>query len=264
MTGLESSTAQPLLLIGARRRAVLHHALIGCIDSWRLPWSATRDPVRLLSAQEAGHPSVRSSHSTGLTIASAKHGNLASVYADLEALPTLLGVTTHAELGASDPHGLAREFLVEVLSSLCAELAKHARVDDAVIEAARGTEPPNLRARFFPATVQVGSAKPRVALFLTARCVELLAPPQVANHMSPAVTRRRQAVASESVQVAAVLGEAEVSLRELMQLTTGDVIVLDQPLRAGGRLTMQDGTTVARVLLGRAGDRRAVSISKRI
>ena len=48
--------------------------------------------------------------------------------------------------------------------------------------------------------------------------------------------RRRQAIAPEKVKLEAVLGSANVSLRELVQLAVGDVIVLDQPLTRGGHL----------------------------
>jgi len=110
----------------------------------------------------------------------------------------------------------------------------------------------------------MGSSRAKTTLLLTSRLIESLVPPRSAERASSAVTRRRPAIAEERVSVEAVLGDAEVSLRDLAQLAIDDVIVLDRPLRAAGRLTMPDGTSVASIAIGRCGDRRAVSINKRI
>lgn len=263
MSGVAPAAAQPLLLIGARRRAALHDTLVACAQSWRKEWSAATDPVRILLAEEVENTNSRGTQVTCLSMRSAAHGKLACVSAELDALPGLLGVAPHADRGACGAHNIAREFEGEMLRALCATLARRARIEDMTVESASSAERPDRRARTLPVTIHIGTSRPKVSLLLTAQFLELLVPPQSATRSSSAMTRRRHAVAQEAVRVEAVLGEAEVSLRDLAQLAFGDVIVLEQPLRAGGRLTMPDGASVATFALGRSNDRRAISISKR-
>lgn len=52
MTAPRSAPAQPLLLLGARRRAALRDALASCVDQWRSHWSTTREPIRVLIQEE--------------------------------------------------------------------------------------------------------------------------------------------------------------------------------------------------------------------
>jgi flagellar motor switch protein FliM len=197
-------------------------------------------------------------------VASAQHGTLAYVSADEEVLPSFLGVHAQGDSSAIHSHRLTNGALLEVLRSLCAELARRVRIDDSSVEQSHATVSQHPRCRLLAVGLHVGAAKPRITLMLTSRMVELLAPAQAARGRdSSPITRRRRAVADESVRVEAMLGEAEVSLRELMQLAVGDVIVLDQPLTAAGRLALPDGRTLAPAVLGRSGDRRAVSVCKR-
>jgi flagellar motor switch/type III secretory pathway protein FliN len=264
MTALRSAPAQPLLLLGTRRRAALRDTLASCVDQWRSRWSTAREPIRVLIQEELEQTPARSAHSCALMLVSAQHGTLGHVSADAEVLPSLLGVSTQGDSSAAYSHRLAQGALLEVLRSLSAELAKWARLEDSSVEPSHAPGSQQPRCRLLPIALHVGAAKPRVTLLLTARMVELLAPPQTSkSHHASSITRRRRAVADEPVRVEAMLGETEVSLRELMQLAVGDVIVLDQPLNAAGRLAMPDGRTIAPVVLGRADERRAVSVCKR-
>jgi flagellar motor switch protein FliM len=91
--------------------------------------------------------------------------------------------------------------------------------------------------------------------------VELLAPQAATRKATTPLSLRRHAVTPERVRIEAMLGDAEVSLHDFVHLSAGDVIVLDQSLSRGGRLVLSDGQLVAPVVLGRAGERRAVSIA---
>jgi hypothetical protein len=264
MSIAEPSAAEPLLLIGARRRAALHDTLVACVQAWRKDWSAAADPVRVLLAEEVEHTCVRSGPATCISMRSAAHGGLAWVHAEHDALAAWLGIAAHAEHSSPGSHVIAREFQAEMLRALCAVLARRAHIDDTIVDATPGAERSNRRARALATTIQIGASRAKTILLLSSRLVELLVPPRSVERASSAVTRRRPAVAEERVSVEAVLGDAEVSLRDLAQLVIDDVIVLDRPLRAAGRLTMPDGTGVASIAIGRCGDRRAVSINKRI
>lgn len=259
-----TAAAEPLLLIGARRRAALHDTLVACVQAWRKDWSVATDPVRVLLAEEVDHSCARSTHVTCMSMRSAVHGKLVCVNAEHDALSGWLGIVAHAEHNSSGSHVVAREFQAEMLRGLCTALARRARIDDTVVETTPAAERPDRRARAVAVTIQIGASRAKTALQLTPRFVELLVPPRSTERAPSVVTRRRPAIAEERVAVEAVLGDAEVALRDLAQLAVGDVIVLDRPLRAGGRLTMPDGTGVASIAIGRCGERRAVTITKRI
>ena len=252
--------SRPLLLLGATRRAALRDALVSCIESWRARWSTGCDPVELSVQYEGEHTGLRASSTIALTFASREHGDLGVLHADADFLPSLLGVAAAVE-GAGAAHGIARDFLIETMRSLCTELAKRAQIVDVVIEPARVSLAAKLRADRLAVDFRAGHGKARVVLWLSAYAVELLAPRATPKRASPPLVRRRQAIAPEKVKLEAVLGSANVSLRELVQLAVGDVIVLDQPLTRGGHLGLPYGRIAAQVVLGRSGARRAVSIA---
>jgi hypothetical protein len=263
MSVAASSASEPLLLIGARQRAALREALVACVQAWRKEWTTAADSARVLLAEEVEHGGARSGHAVCVSLVSATHGKLAWVQAEHDALPGWLGIAAHSEAGSSGSHAVAREFQVEMVHALCAALARRARIDDTTIECMPGTERPDRRGRSLAVTIQLSSSRAKTTLLLTPRFVEALVPPRRGERSAAALGRRRPAIGEERVSVEAVLGEAEVSLRDLAQLAVDDVIVLDRPLRAGGSLTMPDGTSVASIALGRCGERRAISISKR-
>jgi len=258
-----SSAVEPLLLIGARRRAALREAFVACVQAWRNEWATATDPMRVLFAEEVEHGGARNGHAVYVSMKSGTHGKLAWIQAEHDAVPGWLGIAAHAEPNSLASHAVAREFQLEMVRSLCTTLARQAHIDDSTSECTSATERPAWRGRSLAVTIQMGPARAKTTLLLSPRLVELLAPPRSGERSSPAPSRRRPAIAEERVLVEAVLGDAEVSLRDLAQLAVDDVIVLDRPLRAGGWLTMPDGTSVASIALGRCGERRAISVSKR-
>lgn len=252
--------SRPLLLLSTKRRAALRDTLTACVGSWRSQWSAAHEPLDIAVPQDCEHASERGMFTIRLSFASQTHGELGDVRADADVLPSLLAIGASAETGGA-AHGVTREFLVEMLRSLCRALAQRAQVDDVLIEPARVSSEAKARAGYLAVALRTGHGKPRVVVSLTARAVELLAPPSNVQRTSAPLTRRRLAVTAERVQLEAVLGNADVALRDLVNLTVGDVIVLDQPLDRGGHLALPDGRVVAQVVVGRAGERRAISIA---
>lgn len=252
--------SRPLLLLSAKRRAALRDTLAACIESWRSQWSTGREPFDIAVPYECEHAAPRASLAIGLGFSSRMHGELGVVHADADILPSLLAVGVAAE-SAGAAHGIAREFLLEMLRSLCRELAKRAHVADVLIEPTRGSASPKTRAGHLAVAFRAEHSKARIVVWLAARAVELLAPPPAAQRTTAPLARRRLAVAPERVRLEAVLGSADVSLRDLVHLAVGDVIVLEQPLSRGGHLALPYGRVVAQVVLGRAGERRAVSIA---
>jgi hypothetical protein len=260
MTARALRPSRPLLLLSAKRRATLRDTLASCIESWRSQWSTAREPCDITVPYECQQASPRASFAIGLNFASRKHGELGMLHADADILPSLLATAMPAAT-AGAAHGIARAFLIEMLRSLCGELAKRAQVDDLIIEPARVSHPPTARSDHLMVALRPVHAKSRALLCLAARAVELLAPPATAQSASVPLAHRRLAVAHERVRLEAVLGNADVSLRDLIHLAVGDVIVVDQPLGRGGHLALPDGRVVTQVVLGRAGQQRAISIA---
>lgn len=252
--------SRPLLLLSAKRRAALRDTLAACVESWRSQWSTAREPFDVTVPYECEHAAPRASLAIGLTFASRTLGELGVVHADADILTSLLAVGVSAET-AGAAHGIAREFLIEMLRSLCRELAKLAHVEDVLIEPTRGSASPKARSGHLAVAFRAGHGKARVVVWLEARAVELLAPPQAAQSASVPLAHRRLAVAHERVRLEAMLGNADVPLRDLLHLAVGDVIVLDQPLGRGGHLALPYGRVVTQVVLGRAGKQRAISIA---
>jgi hypothetical protein len=261
MSALACGASRPLLLLSARRRAVLRETLASCIDAWRSRWSTARDPVEVAVPSEAEHACLRASLTVALTFASREHNDLGVVHADADVLTSILGVSGSAEAIAGAAHGIAHEFLSEVMRSLVMELARRAQVTDVVIESLRVSQPAKPHRDHLQVSFRTGQGKARVVLSLSADMVELLAPQAATRKATTPLSLRRHAVTPERVRIEAMLGDAEVSLHDFVHLSAGDVIVLDQSLSRGGRLVLSDGQLVAPVVLGRAGERRAVSIA---
>ena len=267
MSDASGRTAQPLLLLGATRRAALRNVLSKCVESWRERWSTLCDSVHVTLAEDAEYPIERiGSGGLAAVATSESQGALIYLRAAPEALAAMIGLTTFgADAGSTDTsRGIAGELQLETLRSLCDCIAQRARIDDVKVENKATSTPSGKsgRPRYVSASVTLGAARARINLSLSARLVELLAPPSSQPHTADGVLRRRQAITNESVRVEAVLGDVELSLNELARLSEGDVIVLDQPLATMGSLTMPDGKHIAKILLGSAGAQRAVSVTK--
>jgi hypothetical protein len=261
MTAHAWGVSRPLLLLSARRRAALRETLASCIDSWRSRWSTVRDSLEVAVPSEAEHACLRASLTVALSFASREHGDLGVLHADADVLPSILGVVGSAEAAPGAAHGIAQEFLIEVMRSLVMELARRAQVTDIAIEPMRVSQPAKPHRDHLQVTFRTAQGKARVVLSLSARMVELLAPQALTRKAATPLAQRRHAVTPERVRIEAVLGDAEVSLRDFVHLSAGDVIVLDQLLSRGGRLVLSQGQVVGPVVLGRSGQRRAVSIA---
>jgi flagellar motor switch/type III secretory pathway protein FliN len=259
-------TAEPLLLVGERRRAALERALSSCVQSWRQRWSLATESLQVCigAAEAAG---TRNVQCNGLVLrgSSARLGKLFVLRAPPELMPALLGVagapTEHGVAEAA--HSIARQLQQEIIHSLGDALLKAAQVADPVVELAPASQATNGADKRHTSwlSAAICFAKAKICLSLSARFVELLAAPQPLAQSASAPARRRAAIAEAHVRVEAVLGQVEVALQDLIELGAGDVLVLDQPLSGGGYLAMPDGTRVTGILLGKAGAARAVSVS---
>jgi ribosomal protein L12E/L44/L45/RPP1/RPP2 len=98
-------------------------------------------------------------------------------------------------------------------------------------------------------------------LLMSARRFEMLTPAR-AVLPSAALVTRREAVGGNSLSLSAVVGEVEMSVSELADVSIDDVLVLDQHLADPiALLASHSHIPVAAGNLGRAGARRAIKIT---
>jgi flagellar motor switch/type III secretory pathway protein FliN len=267
MSAAEVQTAEPLLLVGERRRAALERALSSCVQTWGQRWSLTHEPLQVcIGTPEAA--GTRNAQCSGLVLrgSSERLGKLFVVRASPEVTCALLGVAgTTTEHGAAESaHSVAWQLQREIIHSLGEALLKAAQVSEAVVDlvSAQQTASGSDRRHATWLGASICFAKAKIGLSLSARFVELLAAPQALAQAASAPARRRAAIADAAVRVEAVLGQVEVALQDLLELSAGDVLVLDQPLSGCGYLGLPDGTRITGIVLGKAGAARAVSVSK--
>jgi flagellar motor switch/type III secretory pathway protein FliN len=266
MKAAGESVAEPWVLLGAKRRGALERTLTSCVESWRTRWSAQRDPVHVTVGHGADNLATRRAHPVGgmmLSVA-ARDSKLACLRADSDAVAALVGVSgsTSDAGSAHATQTLAHEVQAEILRALCAAVVEAARISDATIEEVRGTDADGIdRRRCASAAISIGTGRAKFTLLLAARLVDALAARPMSGG-SGMVGRRRAAIVDVPVRVEAMLGEVEVTLTDLVALTAGDVIVLEQSLASAGFLTTSDGTRIAAAHLGKVGAVRAVSVAK--
>lgn len=267
MNASVASRVVPLVVLGETRRAAVGQALTGCLTSWRSGWSAADDPITV-QIHESGHlhqgnDRPLSAASDGVLARSERHGAVLKVDASVEFPARLIGVGAVGTGGAVAGQ-VARELYGEMLQSLCRAVVTRAGVNDASIERSAGDWNSVERSltRWLTVGVTFGASRAVLHLALNPILIDFLAPIDPVAQSSGYLSTRRSAIAEETVRVEAVLGDAEITLRELVHLTEGDVIVLDQPLGQAGHLFTDEGRRVASIVLGRSDSQRAVSLAR--
>jgi flagellar motor switch protein FliM len=114
------------------------------------------------------------------------------------------------------------------------------------------------------ASITLGEAEATFSVALSPIFVASLLPTRKDSPQDERVEPRKSAVAEQSVGLEAVLGHAEVSIRELALLAVGDVIVMEESLSDPGSLQIEGGGRVCRVVPGRLDGQRAVQFRGKI
>lgn len=173
----------------------------------------------------------------------------------------LLGTGGNSSTAVGTPRSAAAGVQSEVARSLCESLLRSAGITDAVVsEGSAADMPRGRRYRWLSISVALGN-RIEIALSLSMRVVELFLTRTTAPRAAP-LARRRECIAHASLKVEALLGEAEVTLRDLAALAPGDVIVLDQSLAQAGHLLSEEGQRIASVVFGSSGPLRAFSAAR--
>lgn len=267
MTVMQHATT-PIFVLGNSRRAEIARAIENCVRGWRDRWSNVggQIDVDVQDAQKDRLDVRWGSEGSTVVVRSASHGTLLYLDVPNKLIPLLVSKAGKKGITATTGDGaIQSKLLTEVLRSLCSDLLVLARVDDSSIEARTGGEAALPRGARVSVWKQIsvhiaGLAVLRMLAHVS--LLEALCPSRVDSHKGEPLEPRRHAISEEVVRVEAWLGEAEVGLQELTQLSCGDVLVLKQSLSDPGYLATDKGDRVANIVLGCAGARRAVGVSR--
>jgi hypothetical protein len=256
----------PFLLLGETRRAAIQERLSACCAAWWSGWVCTGDAIHV-EIEETHHVAQDTRRQSRIARGAVFARNAAGDYLlSVDSAPDLMLALPGGAAPCSSPArgDLVQELRMQMLRSLCDALLARAGVTDAsvdVLGAAQKGAPEAWMSRSMTVEVTFGAARAAVGLVLTPVMVELLAPRGMATVALDKLSSRRKAIFEEHVRVEAFLGDAEVSLLDLAKLAQGDVIVLDHALGQTGQLLTSEGKSIAKILLGRTGSNRAVSVT---
>jgi flagellar motor switch/type III secretory pathway protein FliN len=266
----EPDGVTPIMLLGDTRKRVIGEYVRAGVERWRRAWA--EDPKPRITVEVAGTESLvgRWSSQSCFQANSARGATLCMFVAPrcLPAIAGLRGWVPDAAHRQSDPDTLAARLEFEGLQRLARELLSGARTEMTTFERTPLPVPAAIRqfgaARCPVASITLGEAEATFSIVLSPVFVAALLPTRNDSQQDERVEPRKSAVAEQSVGVEAVLGHAEVSIRELAQLAVGDVIVMDEVLSDPGSLQVEGGGRVCRVALGRLDGRRAVQFRGKI
>lgn len=258
MTTRES--CEPMMLLGASRRQRLVQSLQQVLEEWRQQWSGGSHVALEIDVAEAlCRKPTMSAGSAFAFGAAAGNDRLLAISVPVEAQHELLGVPAPRSIveGGGET---ASAVVGEALCALCVRLAR-AKATTGVNVTPLAAEKMSQAWGQYGLTVTVKGAGERVLLRarLSPELLAAMLPSQAPKTAEPLVSRR-SAIGIETVAVNAWLGEAEVSLGELANLQVGDVILLETNLSGAGHLALPDGRELAKIRLGSAAGRRAVSV----
>jgi hypothetical protein len=255
-----SASVTPITLLGDTRRRVLAEHVRASVERWRRSWaedSSSRISVEISRGESF---TGRWSSQSGFQAKSAQ-GMTLHLFVAARCLPAIAGLRPLASDTADrqvDPASLAGRLEHEALGNLARELLGAARAPMVSFERV----PLGIRQAALThhavASITLGEAEATFSVALDPSLVAALLPPQVGFKQDERVEPRRVAVAAQSVEVEAVLGQTDVSIRDLAQLAVGDVIVMDELLSDPGSFQIEGGERVGRISIGRFDGRRAV------
>jgi len=260
-------SAQPLLVLGERRRRQLLARLCDNARRWRQAWS----PGSTEKFEAQCEATARTGYSVPVAAVSTSCWSL-EVAGERDAVLLLPHVTFAwcvVEAGGLAPEtgstitgeSLAEKLECEVATSLFAELGTHEPREVLQVSRMPGTaiEAWSREVRAWKTELRATDSGRMFTLLLSARRIEALAPARAMPR--GALDSRRHAVGENRVRLRALAGETTMSVSELAGLAVDDVLVLDQRLAEPVTLLAgQAQVSVASGNLGRAGANRAVKL----
>lgn len=267
---MSSDSHEPYLLLGTARREQLEKSLRHAVDEWRGQWgSGASSPLNIEIAPLFSRLSIASSgpRQQVFEVTSGARGLLLTAAFAAEAPADLLGISS-PRVTSDGPGEAANAVLHKAMHALCVQIGRAALKNDlgddlsVTLVSAERTQRDPLQGRTLQVIVRSNPDRPAVRLQLFPTFVAALLPSSRHKASEP-LASRRGAVATQSIALQAVLGEAEVALAELARLQVGDVILLNTLVSGSAQLSLPDGRVLAQARLGSSDGRRAVSAMTR-
>lgn len=252
----------PFILLGDKHRATLRLQLAQCVTAWWSGWATTGAPD-IYIRDDGGRPPRIPPGVQSVVARSAAGAPLLAVRASHEFMTALSGSAPAASNSSGE---LAGALGTEVLKSLCIAVLNRVQVVDARVDVPDAAErmPADLHLpRCVIAEMNLGATRAVLTLTLTSLLLQRFGL-RTATQPVENVVSRRTAIRQEATRVEAVLGSVDVTLLDVAKLAPGDVIVLDQSLGQAGHLTTPAGAHIAKIVLGRSGAQRAVSLARQV
>lgn len=251
----------PMLILGETRRKDLTAQLSSRIQGWLKEWAAQRSvdvTVELTDEVAAIEPGLHGSQSV---VASSEGAPHLAVIASNGLWSGVSGTPDRASNVGNGNGAIAGRVYTKMLHALAETLVSGLPMKIWQVESLsqRSTADAQFTGTgWYAVKIALGDKRECLSLLLSSSLIVQLAPREVKS--SGGVSRRRSAVANESIRVEAVLGEAAVSIGDLATLAVNDVIMLRDDVPNVCYLQTEKGKPVANISLGRLGSKRAALI----
>lgn len=263
----------PLLLLGetCRRRLVEHVERI--VGDWHAAWASEGAAGATVALSERDAACPIDTGRRGVALAAFADGDLlAYVETEAEFVKALCipGFRERPSLSFVAPQGrLAGTLTEEAVGALLTSLVGAAvpstactvrQIDRLALEEIG----PLWRRRAFQIRVTASAAEGgrTLDLALDPRLVDALLGERPALSKPETLTARRQAVEAEQVNITISLGSAAVPWRDLVALSVGDAILLEQDLATACTVSVRGSKPVAEADLGRVENALAVQVTR--
>ena len=252
----------------------VNHAPLLVLSDSRRATMATQ--LRTLLARYVGEDVVVGVHSISEFRQQVKDhlpGALRSLHAGLQEVSrcfladTLLQdvLTEGGRSSLSQTSAIAFDVQSQLHGLVCAQLASLWRLtphEDASSRSLRDVVADSALAQWFVCVAtRPAHPQPLLAIFLSAAIVDQWVPRARSAVPEEKVLPRKAAIRDNDVRVDVVLGDVDVGCVDLTQLAVGDVLVLNQELTSPAKLQSIAGTFIAKVQVGRVGERLGVHIN---
>lgn len=254
------SMALPFRLIGDTERAALRKATQEATQAWAADWFATAPSTAIALTADCG-PQAAPSGTWMITSIDAD----AWVAWKLDDQPCreYAQLLLDAPLGSiAKPTPLLRMLIDDCLHDLAARLLLAAGLGDAGLTVASGSLT-EWRTGYGSGAVSgsLGGDLPQQEFVLGPSVVAgISARPSAPPLATPELLPRTNAIGSAKTRIELLLGEAELSLAELANISVGDVIRLKSPFREPLTVKTVDGQPLLKAHLGTRNGRKALQV----
>lgn len=262
--------AQPLLVLGDRRREALLARTADAARRWRQSWlpqstdtfeCSCEPPAATMPASMAASVASVATSCWALEVSGERIAVLSLPHSTFHGCVQQSGAATSDIASQPAADSLVEKLEREVAQTLLIEISGLERRD--VVNVARVTAEAvadfRRAARAWSFNVRAAAGR-GFTVWLAAARVERLSPARAPSSVS--LESRRDAIGRDAVGLRAVVGHASMSVSELAELALDDVLVLEQHLSEPVTLVSPvTGIPVAAGHLGRSGARRAVKVA---